>query len=225
MDTRDPLGMVHRALVEHDMPATRLEGEVRVEGHDLRFGAATFDLGEFGAVQRVVFEVRVSSPRLGGQPIVETFAGFADTREQAVLLAFEKFLRGVFHVVVEALADHVCGRMQADVEHWRHGDAAWKVFVGPMVTHGSQERLAVDAYRRFFPRLEDLFRTSASPGSHFVRCFAAGLDGKLTGAEVLLNNETWPQGEGLFREHDWNWGEGFQSVRQVFLALPETQRC
>ncbi|MER8448711.1 DUF6348 family protein [Mesorhizobium sp. M1428] len=73
----------------------------------------------------------------------------------------------------------------------------------------------------FYAKLEKLFTASVPPGGHFVRTFLAGLNGTLISGEVLLDNAVWQEGQNLAISHDWDYGDGYQAIRQVILALPE----
>jgi len=223
MLTNDPLDFIHLKLNAHGIAATRHEQDVRLTNGDLRFEAAIFDKDKRDTSHLLILEIYIFSPRLSVQPVIESFAGWGETRDQAIAQAFEKFLSGVFHVLIEGLAGHVCDYMQADIEYWRRGDAAWKVFCGPLVSYSHGEDVTLTrSYPTFFEKLKDLFIATANQGSHFVRVFVAAYEAELTGGEVLLNNETWQEGENLLRGQDWQCSENYQSLRQVVLALPET---
>jgi hypothetical protein len=112
--------------------------------------------------------------------------------------------------------------MQAEVEHWSRGDTAWKAFSGLVIPQAVDEATLPNAYPKFYAELADLFTATASPGPHFLRIFLGSLGGKIASGEVLLDNETWPEGEALLFGQDWECGEEYQSVRQVILALPWT---
>lgn len=207
-------------MAAHGLPSVRNEHEVRLDQHHLRFQAAVFDKDRPGPGHQLVLEIYIFSPLMPVQPIAEAFVGLGDTRGEAIVNAFEKFLRGTFHVVIEALADHVCDQMQAEVEFWRRPDASWKVYAGPVITYSAGQSTLRSEFPKFSQGLEHLFSTTVSPGSHFVRVFIASHAGAVIGREVLLDNETWTQGEELLAAQDWQCGEEYQSLREVVLALP-----
>ncbi|MFD2057326.1 DUF6348 family protein [Mesorhizobium calcicola] len=219
--------MIHGALIAHGMDAIRREQDVTLQSRQLRFEAEIFETGTSG---RLVLEIYIFSPLLDVQPVIESFAGFGDTREEELNQAFEKFLRGVFHVAIEGLADHVCDNMQAEVEIWQQTipswkiwrkNAPWKIYGGPVISQATTELCSLNrGYPAFYAKLEKLFTASASPGSHFVRTFVAGLKGEPISVEVLLDNAVWQEGQDLARNHDWDYGDGYQAIRQVILALP-----
>ena len=226
MASHKMLDMIHGALIAHGMDAVRREQDVMLQSRQLRFEAEVFETGS----DRLVLEIYIFSPLLDVQPVIESFAGFGDTREEELNQAFEKFLRGVFHVAIEGLADHVCDNMQAEVEIWQRSSASWKIwqknarwkiYGGPVISQATTELCSLTPnYPAFYAKLEKLFTASVRPGSHFVRTFLAGLNGTLVSAEVLLDNAVWTEGQNLAVSHDWNYGDGYQAIRQVILALP-----
>jgi hypothetical protein len=228
MASHKVLDMIHGALIAHGMDAIRREQDVTLQSSQLRFEAEVFETGPTG---RLVLEIYIFSPLLNVQPVIESFAGFGDTPDQQLNQAFEKFLRGVFHVAIEGLADHVCENMQAEVETWQRRNAGWKVwrsnsrwkiYGGPVISQATTDLCSLSpGYPGFYAKLEKLFTASMTPGSHFVRTFLAGLKGEPICAEVLLDNAVWDEGQKLALSHDWDYGDGYQAIRQVILALPE----
>lgn len=230
MPSHKVLDLIYDALIAHGMNAIRGQQDVTIQSKHLRFEAEVFDKDHQGPDHRLVLEIYVFSALLNTQPVIESFAGFGDTREQALNQAFAKFLGGVFHMLIEGLADHVCDNMQAEVEIWRRNRASWKfwrnnvswkIYGGPVISQATTELCSLTrGYPAFYAQLEKLFTASVPPGSHFVRTFLAGLNGTLISAEVLLDNEVWPEGENLAVRQDWDYGDGYQAIRQVILALP-----
>ncbi|TIT18663.1 MAG: hypothetical protein E5W70_28385 [Mesorhizobium sp.] len=220
MASQEVLDLIHEALIAHGISAIRGQHDVRLELEDLRFEADIFDKEQIDT-HRLVLEIYIFSPLLGTQPVIESFVGMGDTRQEATAQAFGKFLLGVFHVLIEGLAKHVCENMQAEIEFWRRNDASWKVYGGPVITQAAVQCTLNRAYPAFYAHLEKLFAANVRPGSHFVRIFLASYDGAVIGNEVLLDNETWPEGQELLVGQDWHHGDGYQALRQVILALPE----
>lgn len=231
MASHKVLDMIHGALIAHGMDALRREEDVTLQSKQLRFEAEVFEPDHQGPNRRLVLEIYIYSPLLDVQPVIESFAGFGDTGEQQLNQAFEKFLRGVFHVIIEGLADHICDNMQAEVEIWQRSSARWKIwrnsarwkiYGGPVISQATTELCSLTGgYPVFYAQLEKLFTASVRPGGHFVRTFLAGLNGTLVSAEVLLDNAVWQEGQNLAISHDWHYGDGYQAIRQVILALPE----
>lgn len=224
MASQEVLDMIHQALIAHGISAIRGQHDVRLELGDLRFEAEIFDKEQRDSTHRLVLEIHVFSPLLDTQPVIESFAGLGGTREEALAQAFGKFLLGVFHVLIEGLAKHVCENMQAEIEFWQRHDARWKVYGGPVISQAAVECTLNRAYPAFYARLEKLFAANVRSGSHFVRIFLASYGGALVGNEVLLDNQTWPEGQELLVGQSWHHGDGYQALRQVILALPEDKQ-
>ncbi|MER9521675.1 DUF6348 family protein [Mesorhizobium sp. M0614] len=220
MASQEVLDLIHEALIAHGISAIRGQNDVWIGLEDLRFEAQVFDKEPSGSGRRLVLEIYVFSPLLGTQPVIESFVGLGDTREQAIFQAFGKFLIGVFHVLIEGLAEHVCENMQAEIAFWQRNDAGWKIYGGPVITQAAVECTLNRTYPAFYARLEKLFTAKVRPGSHFIRIFLASYGGALVGNEILLDNETWPEGQELLVDQDWHHGDGYQALRQVILALP-----
>ncbi|MER8448712.1 DUF6348 family protein [Mesorhizobium sp. M1428] len=145
MASHEVLDMIHGALIAHGIDAIRREQDVTLQSRQLRFEAEVFETGSNG---RLVLEIYIFSPLLDVQPVIESFAGFGDTREEELNQAFEKFIRGVFHVAIEGLADHVCDDIQAEVEIWQRSsarwniwrnNARWKIYGGPVISQATTE--------------------------------------------------------------------------------------
>ena len=221
MASQEVLDLIHEALIAHEIGAVRGQNDVTLELEDLRFEAEIFDREQREATTWLVVEIHIFSPLLGSQPVIESFVGMGETRQQAIVQAFGKFLIGVFHVLIEGLAKHVCENMQAEIEFWRRNDASWKVYSGPVITQAVTECTLNRTFPAFYAQLEKLFSTTVRPGSHFARVFVASHGGQLVGKEVLLDNETWPEAQELLVGWDWQHGDRYQALRQVILALPE----
>ncbi|MFD1982831.1 DUF6348 family protein [Mesorhizobium newzealandense] len=195
MASQEVLDLIHEALIAHGINTIRGQHDVSLELENLRFEAEILDREQRDSTLWLVVEIHIFSPLLGTQPVIESFVGMGDTRQQATFQAFGKFLIGVFHVLIEGLAKHVCDNMQADIEFWQRNDASWKVYAGPVITQAVVECTLNRTYPAFYAQLEKLFSANVRPGSHFVRIFVASHGGELIGKEVLLDNETWPEGQ------------------------------
>ena len=163
------LDMIHGALIAHGIDAVRRDQDVVLQAEQLRFEAEVFQTG----AGRLVLEIYIFSPRLDVQPVIESFAGFGDTPEQELNQAFEKFLRGVFHVAIEGLADHVCDNMQAEVGVWQQSSPGWKawqknrrwrIYGGPVISQATTELCSLNrGYPTFYTKLEKLFTAPFPP--------------------------------------------------------------
>ncbi|MER9757447.1 DUF6348 family protein [Mesorhizobium sp. M0166] len=217
MASQEVLDLIHDALTAHGISAIRGQYDVRLELEDLRFEAEVFDKEQRDTTHRLVLEIYIFSPLLDTQPVIESFVGMGDTRERALDQAFGKFLLGVFHVLIEGFAKHVCENMQAEIEFWQRDDTRWKIYGGPVITQAAVECTLNRTYPVFYARLEKLFAASVHPGSHFVRIFLASHGGALVGSEVLLDNQTWPEAQELIVGQDWHPATGTRHCARSFL--------
>ncbi|MER9413266.1 hypothetical protein [Mesorhizobium sp. M0589] len=70
------LDMIHGALIAHGIDAVRRDRDVMLQSKQLRFEAEVFETSS----DRLVLEIYIFSPLLDVQPVIESFAGFGDTR-------------------------------------------------------------------------------------------------------------------------------------------------
>jgi hypothetical protein len=171
----------------------------------------------------VVLELVITSQLLGNRQIQEAFAGIGTTVDLAANQAFGKFLLGSFHVLIEALTSHQCDTGQAEIEEWNGTNENWRVFSGPLISQHSSGSLLDQDYRVFFPQLQVIFEAEVQPGPHWIRVFIGVFDGKISGGEVLLDNEKWESGERLLFEFPWNCSQEYQSLRHFLVAIPNTK--
>lgn len=129
-------------------------------------------------------------------------------------------LLGTFHVLIEGLTSHSCQEEQAEIEHWTGTNSAWTVYSGPLLTNHSGDSTLCAAYPAFIAQLTSLFKAKVPSGPHWVRVFLGAYDDKVQATEVLLDNETWEQGQSLLAAQEWPC-TGVPTVRHFILALPE----
>lgn len=215
--------ILYEAVTGHGLTASRVGEEILVGDGLLRLELHTRERPAEHEGHIVQLDVLARSIRLGERPLIESFAGFGATPEEAGNQAFGKFLRASFHVLIEALADHSCENDQGEWDHWQEPDRAWKVCSGPLlVQHSQTDATAVHSpYTGFSEHLEALFRREAPPGAHWVRVFICAFDGAVQTVEVLLDNDTWPAGEALAGSIDWATPQAYTTLRHFLLALPE----
>ena len=171
---------------------------------------------------QVQVDFAVESPRLAGLPFLDSFAGVADTAENAERNAFSKFLQGSFHVIAEALTTHECGQDQVEWEKWSGTGHSWRVCTGPLLLIGSRAGSRIEGFGEFFPRLVREFSENMSAGPHWMRVYLGALDGKQLGSEVLVDGNVWPAGQALLDSHEFGCPPGFASFRHLLIALPES---
>jgi hypothetical protein len=221
--SNDILDMLEQAVAARGLPVTRHPHHLSVD-HDrllLKAGAMLQPSPEGRAVYTV--QLQAHATELRGRPVVETFAGAGDSRDQAVNDAFNKLTNGSLHVLLEALSSHRCAEGQAAIARWARNDAAWEVHGGPTLAQHDGGLTLGDAYPVFLSALSKRFLKIAPPGPHWIRVFVACYDGRLQSADVLLDNDPWEEAQQLLRAQPWALTPSFQSIRQFLLAMPATQ--
>jgi|SRR3954468_889743 hypothetical protein len=170
--------------------------------------------------EQVQVDFAVESPRLAGVGLLDSFAGVGADRDAAELNAFDKFLAGSFHVLVEALTDHRRGDAQVDWDDWSGVNGSWRVCMGPLFLLATRNGARLGGFDEFFPAVEREFCAKATAGPHWVRIFLGSLDGKHLGGEVLVDGAAWPETQAALDNHSWVMPEGYASLRLLLIALP-----
>jgi len=208
------------SLSSHGLPCERHGQSVRAQD-GLVIEPRVFPRESVAGTAQVQVDFAVESPRLGGLPFLDSFAGVADTPENAEKNAFSKFLQGSFHVIAEALTTHDCGNDQVEWEDWAGKGHSWRVCTGPLLLIGSRAGSRIEGFGEFFPRLTHLFQENMSAGPHWMRVYLGALDGKQLGSEVLVDGAVWPAGQALLESHAFEFPEGFASFRHLLIASPK----
>ncbi len=216
------LDMLRATFDAHGLPAERA-GKTLAVRDGLVIEPRVFTREGVSGTFQVQVDFAISSPRLGGRELLDSFAGIGGSLESAEQNAFEKFLIGSFHVVAEALTTHECGSEQVEWEDWQGAAHAWRVCSGPLLTVSTREEAGIEGYPRFFGRLSELYSREIAAGAHWLRVFVGAFDGQLAGSEVLLDGAPWALADELLTEHDWVFPEGYASVRHLLIALPDGQ--
>ena len=169
---------------------------------------------------QVQVDFAIDSPLLAGVPLVDSFSGVGNTRDEAERNAAGKFLQGSFHVIAAALTSHDCNAGPVELEERSVGNQTWRVCTGPVLMVASREGARIEDPAEFFPRLNALFIENMAPGPHWMRVFLGALDGKHMGSEVLVDGTVWAAGQQLLDAHAWVYPAGYASLRHLLIALP-----
>jgi len=159
--------------------------------------------------------------QLPGRIIWMSFAGLGADQHEAIKNGFMKFLLCHFHVLLGAMAGHVCDKGS---EEWRTmtGQIEWDVCDSPLLTQGIDDPRAVP----FEPIIEPLIRaflSTATSEVHWGDVFFGFLNGKQIALEVALDGSPWPEAIQVLTNWDWTPGPGYASGRYFFVALPKRQ--
>jgi uncharacterized protein DUF6348 len=213
------LEYLQKSFSDHGIGAERSAGIIRTtDGLTVEPRVALRD--DVRGTAQVQVDFAVGSPRLDGLPLVDSFAGVGNTRDEAERNAAGKFLQGSFHVIAAALTSSNGNTDQVEWEDRSTGDRAWRVCSGPVLMVASREGARIEGATDFFPRLNALFVASMSAGPHWMRVFLGALDGKHMGSEVLVDGEVWAAGQELLDGHAWTYPAGYASLRHLLIALP-----
>ncbi|THJ33015.1 hypothetical protein E8K88_10485 [Lampropedia aestuarii] len=210
------------SLDGHGLAHTTVGEWLEVDQRAAHMQVQVFEKPHIGQASMVVLELQVHAAILGEAPLVETFAGFGATPEDAVRYAFVRLLEGCFHPIIEALTSHQCEAGQAETEVWTgpadNGSPQWQAFIGPLQPQGDGEPL-VDVYLDIFDELKTLLTHTAS-NAHWLRVYLCTSANKLQAVEVLLDNQPWEAGANLLQSIEWPKGEAFAALRHFVLAMP-----
>ncbi|MEJ0085929.1 MAG: DUF6348 family protein [Pseudomonadota bacterium] len=212
------LDLLQSSFAGHGIPCERSENLIHARD-GLRVEPRVFPRKDVRGTAQVQVDFAIESPRLPGLPLVDSFAGVGNTRDDAERNAAGKFLQGSFHVIAAALGGHT-DDAEVEWEDWSAGERAWKVCTGPVLMVASREGARIEGVAEFFPQLASLFCESLEPGPHWMRVFLGAVDGKHMGGEVLVDGAVWAAGQQLLDGHAWVYPQGYASFRHLLIALP-----
>jgi hypothetical protein len=204
----------HGIHCERDGPRACAQDGLRIEPRLVQHGSVN------GTVQ-VQLDFAIDTPRMAGVPFLDSVAGVGDSQELAVQNAFEKFVRGSFHVIMEALTEHRCESEHVEREVWESAGWSWDAFIGPLFLQATQPGARLGGFEQFYAAISQQFLTLAA-GPHWMRVFLGALDGQVMGREVLVDGAHWPEGEALLDAHPFEHPHGYSSFRFLVIALPRS---
>jgi hypothetical protein len=214
------LDYLQSSFGDHGIACERRAGRIHAPD-GLTVEPRAFPREDVRGTAQVQVDFAIESPRLAGVPLVDSFAGVGNTRDEAERNAAGKFLQGSFHVVTDALTSHDCHAGQVEWENRSANGHAWRMCTGPVLMVASREGARIEGVAEFFPGLTALLVERMAPGPHWMRVFLGALDGKHMGSEVLLDGSVWPDGQQLLDTHPWVYPAGYASLRCLLIALPE----
>ena len=214
------LDFLQSSFGDHGIAAERRDGRVHAQD-GLTVEPRVSPREDVRGTAQVQVDFAIESPRLAGVPLLDSFAGVGNTRDEAERNAAGKFLQGSFHVIVAALTRSDSTSGQVEWEERSAGAHAWRVCTGPVLMVASREGARIEGVAEFFPDLTALLVAHLAPGPHWLRVFLGALDGKHMGSEVLLDGVVWPEGQQLLDAHAWVYPAGYASLRHLLIALPK----
>jgi len=212
--------MLIEALKAHGVPCRLDDDRVVVHGGVLTFHTRTASKSTRDDRVLLQLDFGAEAPQLQGRIIWTSFAGLGADEKAATAHGFVRFLLGPFHVLLAALAGHVCDGAS---EEWRTltGRIEWEVCESPLVTMGIADPGAVPI-KPVIERLMTSFVSVAEPGVHWGEIFFAFLNRERSALDVTLDGKPWPEGTDVLA--NWNWApadDGYAQGRYFFLAQPK----
>lgn len=215
------LEALNMSLASHGLPCERESEGIRTRD-DLCIEPRVFPRPARAGTVMIQVDFAVTSPRMDGVLFLDSFAGFAPTRDEAEKDALGKFLRGSFHGIIEALTTHACDSQQVEWEHWRGAGGEWRVCLAPVLLQSANAGERIGGFQEFFAQLVRLFESRMPCGPHWMRVFLASYEGRISGSEVLVDGTSWEPGETLLASHGWSLPTGYSTIRHLSIALPAT---
>jgi hypothetical protein len=161
---------------------------------------------------RFLMEVRTAAP--GGPVLVDTWAAWGTSRDEARRDGLRAFCQGTFHVLLAA----VWGVLENDQAFHEvrtvHGQD-WDVYLGPLVNRRSAEAAVLVAPAGFADAvLGTLDSRMQGPDAHVVRIYHAVSQGQAMVTEALWDGEPFIELQAQVAAAGWEAGTvGFTSAR------------
>lgn len=150
-----------------------------------------------------------------GRAIVESCAGFGESRKDALQSAFESFAQSALHPMLVAFL-HTDDEVVRDA--WEIDGSFRAVTIGQVAVRGKPPggtELDLDWFRTFEAKLK---ASKIPEGTHWVRLYYAQQDSEPLAKEILLDNEPWTWIQEALAGVTWPQGPNFLSLR-VFVVI------
>jgi hypothetical protein len=137
----------------------------------------------------------VRHPGLAAGQIVESFAGLANTWQDAIGLSIARFALGSLHPILAVLADRTAAADQVEWERIDHPTGPYDLCLGPQLflyaDDGPPIRPVLDALIAALPNVP------LTRAIHSLRVFTLHHERELRTVEVLLDNQPWTTGQSV----------------------------
>jgi len=214
----DPAKALADAFGEHGILANRTAQGVSVDEANLVVSINVARVDKHPNARVVQLDIRAYSQRLANKVLIESIVGVGVDESEAAAQAFGKFLQSTFHVLLATLVDAKHGSGQVEWARWAFGEKTWRVCMGPLLCH--KPAPVQPEYAKLLERLQAELVPGLAAGPHWLRVYFM-LDGaKCMGAEALLDNMDWPEGQKIVSE--WHWPEGTFWARHFLMLMPAT---
>jgi hypothetical protein len=210
-----------KVLIEHSLDIVPYNDWLTCGGGLPGFRASVHNVRQAG--QYITLQLDVEVVVEADIIVVESFAGWGESAEEALVTAFSNFIYNSLHVFLNGF----CGKIddQVTVEEWKIGQQEWKVIIGNYGVRSFEDQ-PVPLPESLFEMIEQLLRQKGlEPGIHWLRVFCCNVgDGSLI-CECLLDNETWEYAQDQLQTLDWQKRESFYSVRNFLVMLPKEKNA
>ena len=201
---------------EHEITAVPEDNWIVLTDYGLRATCAVSDPNKQPGGFSLQLDVCVETGM--GRALVESFAGFGRTVEEALADSWQNFISNSFHVILAAFFTDAHDD-QISREIWTIDDEERTVILGNIGGRRSAkltEKLPLDWFAAFEEKIKE---RPLGPGSHWIRLFYGQMDDKTLACEVLLDNETWTGVQEEMTNFDWPQRKEFYSVRLFLIVL------
>jgi uncharacterized protein DUF6348 len=165
----------------------------------------------------VQLNINLKSPHTGSKTLIESFAGWGANEQEAIQEAWQKFARASFHVLAEVFLEQHSD--QVEWEEWGDTGNKWQVCLGPLLRLSfCADPLPDMLVGDLLDKLKNALLSNLTRECHWLRFYYMRKASSCLAIECLLDNDTWAEGEKLLT--DWNWPDGFYSVRLFLVLLP-----
>jgi len=195
-------------------------------GKELAAGNMTISAGMFRKpsvknTQILQLAVCVNSPLISDRTLIESFAGWGKSEEEALKQAWEKFCRSSLHVLLEIFIGEKKGEDQIEWETWAGEGALWRVCLGPLFVISFVDKPLPDLRcGDLLDKLRGALLPHLRQERHWLRFYYMRQGNARVGSECLLNNESWSEGESIVDQ--WHWPDGSYSIRLFLILVPDT---
>ncbi len=202
----------HELLTTHDIPHRR-DGNSLVLDNGMQFSAYLFEHTRKETFVLVQLDIRLEGSAFGGRTLVESGAGWGSTVDEAIEVAWKKFIASSFHVLVESMGVAPTSE-QVEWEDWPQ----FRACLGPLIRYTDTPSVlqfadVIDEVKAAIASLE------LTREVHWLRMYFDSRWGEPT-VEALLDNQPWLEGEAILRA--WTMaheGQGFD-VRHFLVLVP-----
>jgi hypothetical protein len=201
------------ALVGHGISITEYNGWLLVNNSLPAWRAFVVEIHEHTDTTVVQLDFHILIDRQK-EFIIESFAGFGDTYEQAINSGFELFLCNTFHVVNGAFINF--NDEQVTKEIWEIEGADWDVTLG---NYSVRAKEPIVIPQELFSLVEKSIREKELTSNvHWLRVFYGGQIDAGFMAEALFDNDPWFKLQESISNLDWQKSKHYYGVRN-FLIL------